>query len=251
MGGSYNNTSAFSGGSQAFLFSGGSLQNVGVLPGQPASVATAINNLGQIVGYGNTGGAAPHAFLFSGGSMQNLAAGEADAINNLGQVVGEALIGSSAYHAFLYSGGTLQDLNNLIPSNSGWTLTEATGMNDSGQICGYGFNPSGQSRAFLLTRISALDGAVGSQRERELERTGQLDGSQRPRRSRSPGRNYNGFAGLGRPRRNRSGCGPLRHGSEERHGNGDLGRQPQPQRPRLRHHRRCELCDQPVGRRAR
>ena len=156
MGGSYNNTSAFSGGSQAFLFSGGSLQDVGVLPGQPASVATAINNLGQIVGYGNTGGAAPHAFLFSGGSMQNLAAGEADAINNLGQVVGEALIGSSAYHAFLYSGGTLQDLNNLIPSNSGWTLTEATGMNDSGQICGYGFNPSGQSRAFLLTRISAL-----------------------------------------------------------------------------------------------
>ena len=155
VGAAYNNTSGY--GSEAFLFSG-SMQAVGTLPTQPASVATAVNNIGQVVGYGDTGGAAPHAFLYSGGSMQNLGAGQATAINNLGQVVGQELIGDS-YHAFLSSGGgTMQDLNSLLSSSgSGWTLAVATGINDSGQICGYGIGPSGQTEAFLLTRISPLD----------------------------------------------------------------------------------------------
>ena len=55
------------------------------------------------------------------------------------------------YDAFLYSGGVMTDLNTLIPSNSGWTLDGATGINDLGQICGTGVNPSGQTDAFLLT----------------------------------------------------------------------------------------------------
>ena len=45
----------------------------------------------------------------------------------------------------------MQDLNNLIAPDSGWTLEDATGINDSGQIVGYGINPSGQNDAFLLT----------------------------------------------------------------------------------------------------
>jgi probable HAF family extracellular repeat protein len=69
-------------------------------------------------------------------------------INNNGQVVG-----FSGGSAFLYSGGAMIDLNTLIPTNSGWTLEEATGINDSGQICGYGRNPSGQDDAFLLTPV--------------------------------------------------------------------------------------------------
>ena len=35
------------------------------------------------------------------------------------------------------------DLNSLLPPNSGWTLTSATGINDAGQIVGYGLNPAG------------------------------------------------------------------------------------------------------------
>ncbi len=153
-GAAYNSASGY--GSQAFLFGSCSLQGLGTLPTQPASVATAVNNLGQVVGYGDTDGYAPHAFLYSGGSMQNLGAGEATAINNLGQVVGEELTASGAYHAFLYSGGTMQDLNSLIPANFGLTLVEATGINDSGQICGYGINASGQSQAFILSRTGSL-----------------------------------------------------------------------------------------------
>ncbi len=45
------------------------------------------------------------------------------------------------------------DLNDLIPSNSGWMLADAKAINDSGQIVGYGFDINGEQHAFLLTPI--------------------------------------------------------------------------------------------------
>ena len=45
------------------------------------------------------------------------------------------------------------DLNTLISSGSGWVLKSALGINDEGQIVGYGTGPSGQEKAFLLTII--------------------------------------------------------------------------------------------------
>ena len=44
-------------------------------------------------------------------------------------------------------------MNSLISPSSGWTLEDATGINNSGQICAYGTNPSGQTDAFLLTPV--------------------------------------------------------------------------------------------------
>ena len=62
---------------------------------------------------------------------------------------------SNAYaqEAFVYRGGVMQELNNMIAPNSGWTLEVATGINDSGQICGYGINAGGNTEAFLLTPV--------------------------------------------------------------------------------------------------
>ena len=37
----------------------------------------------------------------------------------------------------------MTDLNSLISPSSGCGLAEAGGINDSGQICGYGMNPAG------------------------------------------------------------------------------------------------------------
>jgi hypothetical protein len=55
-------------------------------------------------------------------------------------------------HAFLYSRGKMQDLNNLLASHSGWVLASANGINDYGQIVGYGFGPLPNGpHAFLLT----------------------------------------------------------------------------------------------------
>ena len=77
-----------SGYGNAFLYSGGSLQDLGTLGGE-ASSATSINNAGQVVGEALTSSGAAQAFLYSGGTMQNLgtllatAASCATGINNL------------------------------------------------------------------------------------------------------------------------------------------------------------------------
>ena len=78
----------------AFLFSGGSMQDLGTLGGV-ASSAASINNAGQIVGEALTSSGAAQAFLYSGsGPMQSLGtlpgAGTsfATGINASGQVVG-------------------------------------------------------------------------------------------------------------------------------------------------------------------
>ncbi len=71
-------------------------------------------------------------------------------INDRGKVVGYAYTSNESRHAFVWRDGTMIDLNNLIPANSGWELTDARDINNNGQIVGHGeFN--GQTRDFLLT----------------------------------------------------------------------------------------------------
>jgi probable HAF family extracellular repeat protein len=78
---------------------------------------------------------------------------EAVAINNLGQVVGDSYtVGGS--HAFVTDLATMQmvDLNTQIPPDSGWTLFEASAINDAGQIVGTGQLPGYNNvHAYLLT----------------------------------------------------------------------------------------------------
>ena len=45
----------------------------------------------------------------------------------------------------------MTDLNTLIAPGSGFTLSRATGISDTGFITGYGLNSDGQTDAFLLT----------------------------------------------------------------------------------------------------
>jgi probable HAF family extracellular repeat protein len=72
-------------------------------------------------------------------------------VNASGQVVGTSSPAVSGFnHAFLWQNGTLTDLNDLLPSGSGWVLTTAYALNNSGVIVGDGlFN--GAPRAFRLT----------------------------------------------------------------------------------------------------
>jgi hypothetical protein len=64
--------------------------------------------------------------------------------------VGVGLIGPAGNrHAALFEHGHAYDLNTLIPSGSGWTLTAANAISNTGGIVGGGIL-NGQQRAFVL-----------------------------------------------------------------------------------------------------
>jgi probable HAF family extracellular repeat protein len=135
------------------------MQDLGTLGGGRG--AEAINNIGQVVGYSYTSGLNVHAFLWdSTNGMQDLGTisgygSVASGINDFGQVVGSLTTsGEEPQHSFVWdSTNGMRDLNDLIDSNSGWTLNSAKAINNKGQIVGYG-NLNGQQRAFLLTPIA-------------------------------------------------------------------------------------------------
>jgi len=142
--------------SHAVLWSNGTISDLGTLGGS-TSAAYAINGVGQIVGYAYTSKGATHAFLYSGGKMTDLGTlgygdtSVAKAINGSGVVVGTAST-SYGYHAFIYSSGKMQDLNNMIPAGSGWVLTDATGITDTGQVvCNAKNTITYSNHALLLT----------------------------------------------------------------------------------------------------
>jgi probable HAF family extracellular repeat protein len=131
----------------AWRYQNGTMTDIGTLGGPQASAA-AVNTNGQIVGFAQTSSDADHGFLYTGGRMTDLGLNIfPDAINDSGVIVGQGPAG-----AVIDSGGTLQNLNNLVPAGSGFTLTNATAINDNGQIVVQASNnTTGQNHAFLLT----------------------------------------------------------------------------------------------------
>jgi probable HAF family extracellular repeat protein len=149
--------------SQATLWTGGAggtIRNLGSLgDGQRFSEALAISNTGWVVGYSIVTGSTERAFLWRDGTgLQDLGAlgfnhSRATDVNSHGQVVGFASafanFPSFGGAAFVWENGALTNLNNLIPPDAGWNLLSAEGINENGDIVGFGtFN--GQQRAFLL-----------------------------------------------------------------------------------------------------
>jgi probable HAF family extracellular repeat protein len=141
----------------AFLYTGGRVINLGTLGGKVTTAAD-LNNASQVVGYSQTRRGEYHAFIYSAGALTDLGVlpggtqSFAYGINKSGQVVGASDSAASTLHAFLYTAGVMKDLNSLIPTNSGWVLTEARAINNGGQIVGNGIK-DGQQRAFLLRAV--------------------------------------------------------------------------------------------------
>jgi len=140
--------------SRAFLWESGTMNSIGTLGGDD-SYGRGINNSGQIVGYSDIDGYPTyyHAFLWDNDQMIDLGTlggrqfSKANAINDYGQVVG-----TSQETAFLWESGTIVNLNDLLIDGFGWTLYEATAINNSGQIVGYG-EINGEEHGFLMTPI--------------------------------------------------------------------------------------------------
>jgi probable HAF family extracellular repeat protein len=162
------NSEIAGGNAHAFLRSAdGKMKDLGTLGGR-FSKATRVNDAGQVVGTAATVDGAMHAYLYvPGKGMKDLGTlGGRDClandINNRGQIVGFSkcegtVIGSE--RAFVYRNGKMIDLNALIAPATGWTLLNATAINDAGQIVGFGKTPDGGTRAFLLTPVEEGLGA--------------------------------------------------------------------------------------------
>jgi titin len=149
------------------------------------SVAAAINDSGQVVGYSYTSSAVQHAFLWQNGVMTDLGTlsgfgtSDAFAINTSGQVAGNSYYDGQGFvwqngamtglgriepsgindsgqvvgfapsgasvHASLWQGGGITDLGTLGKSGSSY----AFGINNSGQVVGYAMTSGGSNHAFL------------------------------------------------------------------------------------------------------
>lgn len=155
--------SGFPGG--AFLWQDGAITFLSRLSADDGSAtADAINVAGQIAGAALAADGSRHAVLWQSatlldlGVLGNLTYVESRGINAAGQVVGTAddsgCVSCGSSRPFLWESGAsgLVDLNTLIPADSGWTLGEANGINDLGQIVGSGRH-GGQPRAYLLTPV--------------------------------------------------------------------------------------------------
>lgn len=101
------------------LWQQGRLTELAVLANDPFGVALGINNWGQIVG-----------FSASLAGFQDL----------------------TTAHPILWENGQSIDLQDQIPTGSGWRLEQASSINDLGQIAGIGWR-HGQLRACLLTPV--------------------------------------------------------------------------------------------------
>lgn len=153
---------------QAAIWSGLSLRILGTSEGNFAypfgSVAFGINNAGYVTGERSSPSYPNEAIVWNGTSIISLAVSPSGeeisggrAINGAGHVVGSMWVaGLLAPHAFLWNGTSRIDLNQTLTNGAGWVLQDASGINDQGQICGFGFN-SGQPHVYLLSPVSAPD----------------------------------------------------------------------------------------------
>jgi probable HAF family extracellular repeat protein len=144
----------------AFLYTGGKIVDI-----QTANVTfilsagTALNDAGEVTGWGDKSNSIRHLILYSGGQMQDLGAPSGDyavgfSINNLGQIVGVASWKGDHGVAMYYSKQTgFVDLNSFLPAGSGWKLFGAFGINDHGQVVGMG-TINGQQHGFLMNGIT-------------------------------------------------------------------------------------------------
>lgn len=151
-----------------FIYDHGTLTIMRDAQGQAIlGLGSDISNAGVVTGYARFGGSTKvSALLYKDGVARDIGSlggnwSSGAGINERGEVVGAStLAGGSVYNAFYYSEATgMMNLNSLIGANSGWMLSNAAAINESGQIVGSGLH-NGQYRAYLLTPVPEPSVAV-------------------------------------------------------------------------------------------
>lgn len=146
--------------SQAFVYKGGQLENIGAKMGTRSSLAVGINSVGQIAGLHTINNRSGFFIYDTRDGTFSLfqVAGTGGRLNDLGQVVG-GLSGNDdgSGRAFLLSGGVVTNLGTLMPSH---TYSRASSINNAGQIVGISsesFFTREDERAFIYEGGRMLD----------------------------------------------------------------------------------------------
>lgn len=157
--------------SHAFLYSNGTLTDLGSKIGGFSSYGNAINNKGDIVGVFNAlNGNFAHAFLYSGGKATDLGylpggqqfpQSSAFGINDAGKIVGWSSAADFDEIAAIEQGGTWGVLGALTQQFGNASVAYA--INNGGDAVGFSFNSAGLSRAVLFSGggvqdLGAIDG---------------------------------------------------------------------------------------------
>jgi hypothetical protein len=143
-------------GGHGFVDTGGVFTAINI-PGAIQTAVTGINSSGQMVGYyvvyvtvGSVQQSEELGFLYSGGVFTTIQE-PPNAINDAGQMVG-----SFNYGGFLDSGGTFTTFND--PNATGMTpFTDATGINNSGQMVGFFSTPEDMAFVYDGSTFSEFD----------------------------------------------------------------------------------------------
>jgi probable HAF family extracellular repeat protein len=148
--------------SHGFVYSNGTLKDIGTLGG--TTEARDINDEGQVTGNSSLSGGSSlggsHAFIYSNGVMTDLGTlgglySSGNAINDRGEVTGDATLTSTSgfldAHAFLYSAGIMKDLGTL----GGYSV--GLGLNNAGQVVGKSIRSGLGGRAVLFADGLVMD----------------------------------------------------------------------------------------------
>jgi probable HAF family extracellular repeat protein len=145
---------------RAVIWENGAIRDIGTLGGLHSS-ANALNTQGEVVGWAEIGDQVTAGFFWRNGAMQQLgmlsngsvAPGngtQAAAINDYSQIVGSSLNSKGESRAVIWENTKITDLNDLIHVAKGLVLTQATAINNQGQIVVEQQTPDQPPKSFLL-----------------------------------------------------------------------------------------------------
>jgi probable HAF family extracellular repeat protein len=142
----------------AFLYSAGTMNDLGVLPNGHYSKGWSINKKGQITGNGDTGNAM-HAFIYQDGQLNDIGvlpggtSSGGTAINDCGQVTGSSDSARTRAHAILYTHGRMKDLG-VLP---GTVRSFGNALNNYGEVVGAVDDGESLQHAFVYTHGKLKD----------------------------------------------------------------------------------------------